>query len=568
MKAGIRTGAAACLRAIVTAAWAILSLSTAWAQPLNYGLRVMPPEPRVGEAFTLAIALPWPHPAQVSLEEPSVIGPADYLGFSIKPSAEGTSIELSFRAVGAGYVELAGLGVVVAGRRTRLGDIGVRLLPEAAAEPPVGRGRYRLPETIYAFMPTFISVLDERGEMAEARPRSAPGALLLDGDGGRGFWLVGDAPGTVVLPELELERGQGKLALAARTLTLAPPPGRAELTRALGKWRVGFEVLGRERGASPGERVFIEVWASGAGSVLHALAPKPRVAAPDGGAVELARSGVVERSWSMAEGADAELGLSGRVSAMFAFSPGSVGAYTISLEPYYWLDIRTGLVSAAEARAISVIVGPAEGRSWSPGPEQGARIAALASDSAVPPALRRAAALMDEGQGLAGLAQALSASRGLWPHPASRELIALASAALGLPPPKAERWPPPVYPLAAAAAGLAAALFAALSGKRRSDQARRGGIHRAAALLAAGLTVASLALAAVSCYERAAPRGVVAADALRSAPDERAATPFSVAPGSVFTVTRRGGAWLLASFDDDRSAWIRADHAFFVGTGR
>lgn len=568
MKAGIGRGAAARLRALVTAAWTLLSLGAAWSQPLNYGLRLAPPEPRVGETFILAIALPWSNPAQVSLEEPRVAGPADYQGYSIKPSAEGTTIELRFRAVGAGYVELGGWGVVVAGRRTALADLGLQLLAEASAAPPVGRGRYRLPEAAYAFMPIFASALDERGEAFDARPRSAPGVLLLDDDGGRGFWLVGDAPGTISLPALELERGQGRLAVAARALALAPPPGRAERTRALGSWRVGFEALGLELGASPGERVFIEVWASGSGSVLHALAPEPRVAAPDGGAVELALSGGVERSWVMAEGADAELGLSGRVTAVYSFIPRVEGSYTISLEPYYWFDTRSSRVVAAVARPISVLVSPAEGRSWAPRPEVGARIAALATDSAAPKELRRAAALMGEGKGLAGLAEALDASRGFLPHPASRELIALASAAFGLPPPKAERWPPPGYPSAAAAAALTTALAAALAGRRRSDKARGGGIRRAAAVLAAALSIASLALAAVSWYERAAPRGVVAADALRSAPDDRAATPFSVAPGSVFTVTRRGGAWLLASFDDDRSAWIRADHAVFGGTGR
>lgn len=566
MKAGIASGAAARLRAFAAAAWAIMSLGAAWSQPLNYGLRLTPPEPRVGETFTLAIAIPWNNPAQVSLEEPRVTGPADYQGYSVKPSAEGTSIELRFKAVGAGYVELGGLGVVVAGRRTALGDLGLHLLAEASAAPPVGQGRYRLPETAYAFMPNPISVLDELGQTVDAQPRSVPGALLLDG--GRGFWLVGDAPGTISLPGLELEREQGRLAVAARTLTLAPPPGRAEGTRALGAWRVGIQALGRERGASPGERVFIEVWSSGSGSVLHALAPEPRVAGPDGVAVELARSGGVERSWSMAEGADAELGLSGRVTAIYSFIPRVDGPYTISLEPYYWFDMRSGRVVAAEARPISMLVSPAEGRSWAPPPEVGARLEALASDRAVPAELRRAAALMGEGKGLAGLAEALGASRGFWPHPVSRELIALGSAAFGLPPPKAERWPPPGYPSAAAAAALATALAAALAGRRRSDHDRGGGIRRAAAVLAAALSIASLALAAVSWYERAAPRGVVAADALRSAPDERAATPFSVAPGSVFTVTRRGGAWLLASFDDDRSAWIRADHVVFGGTGR
>lgn len=568
MKALIGSGAAARLRAIAAAAWTLLSLGVAWSQPLNYGLRLAPPEPRVGETFTLVIVIPGTDSARVSIEEPRVAGPADYQGYSIKPSAEGTSIELRFKAVGAGYVELGGLGVVIAGRRTALGDLGLQLLAEAGAAPPVGRGRYSLPETAYAFMPILASVLDERGETVDARPRSAPGALLLDGEAGRGFWLVGDAPGTIGLPGLELERERGRLAVAARALTLAPPPGRAERTRALGAWRAGFEALGRERGASPGERVFIEAWASGSGSVLHALAPEPRVVAPDGGAVELARSGGVERSWSMAAGADAELGLSGRVTALYSFIPGVEGSYTISLEPYYWFDTRSGRVIAAETRSISMLVGPAEGRGWAPAPEIGARIAALAADSAVPAGLRRAAALMDEGKGLAGLAEALGASRGPWPHPASRELIALASAAFGLPPPKAERWPPPGYPSAAAAAALATALAAALAGRRRSGRARGGGIRRAAAVLAAALSVASLALAAVSWYERAAPRGVVAADALRSAPDERAATPFSVAPGSVFTVTRRGGAWLLASFDDDRSAWIRADHAVFGGPGR
>lgn len=568
MNAGLGRSAAARLRAIAACAFALLSLGAAWSQPLNYGLRVTPPEPRVGETFTVAIVLPWSNPAQVSLEEPRVAGPADYQGYSIKPSAEGTSIELRFGAVGAGYVELGGWGVVVAGRRTALGDLGLQVLAEASAAPPVGRGRYGAPETAYAFMPAFVSVIDERGETVEARPRSAPGALLLDGDAGRGFWLVGDAPGTIGLPGLELERGLGRLAVAARALTLTPPPGRAERTRALGAWRVGFEALGRERGASPGERVLIEVWASGSGSVLHALAPEPRVAAPDGGDVELARSGGVERSWSMAGGVEAELGLSGRVTAIYSFIPRVEGSYTISLEPYYWFDTRSGRVVAAEAGSISMIVSPAEGRSWAPSPEIGARLAALASDSAVPTKLRRAAALMGEGKGLAGLAEALGASRGFWPHPASRELVALASAAFGLPPPKAERWPPPGYPSAAAAAALATALAAALAGRRRSDKARGDGIRRAAAILAAGLSIASLALAAVSWYERAAPRGVVAVDALRSAPDERAATPFSVAPGSVFTVTRRGGAWLLASFDDDRSAWIRADHAVFGGTGR
>lgn len=564
-----RRGAAGRARGLLAAALALLPFVSAPAQPLSYVLRVMPPEPRAGEAFTLTIALPGFEPSQIGLEEPGVEGPAEYQGYTIKPSAEGTSIELRFRAIGAGQLELRGLGVAVAGRSTKLGDLNLHLSAEASAEPPVGRGRYRAPDTAYAFMPIFVSVIDERGESIEARPRSVPGALLLDADGAaeRGFWLVGDAPGAASLPALELKGRQGRLAVAPLALPLRSAPGQAELTRALGAWRVGIEALGRKLVASPGERVFIEAWAAGSGSVLHALAPRPRVDAADGLVVELSQSGGVERSWSMAEGADADLGLSGRVSAVYSFTPDSEGAYTIVLEPYYWLDTRSGRVSAAEARSISVIVGPAEGRAWSPDPELSARIAALAADSAVPAELRRAAALMGEGKGLAGLAAALGASRGLFPHPVSRELIALASAAFGLAPPQAERWPPPGYPLAAGAASLATALAVALTGRRRAYKARRGGLRRLAAAAAVAFSMASLALAAVSWYERAAPRGVVAADALRSAPDDRASTPFSVAPGSAFTVTRRGGAWLLAAFDDDRSAWIRAEHAVFGEKG-
>lgn len=563
-------GAVALLRGLAAAAWALACLGSAWAQALDYGVRVMPPEPRVGEVFTLTIDLPGQDASRLGLEEPSVAGPAEYLGYTIKPTADGASIELRFTALDPGYVELGGLGVVAGGRRTALGDFGLQVPAEPSAEPPVGRGRYRLPETAYAYMPTFVSALDERGEAAAARPRSAPGALLLDASGGidgRGFWLVGDAPGSIDLPELAVERERGRLVVAPRSLTLSPPPGRAELTRALGSWRVGIAAPDGDRGVAPGERAFIEAWAAGSGSVLHALPPRLRVEAPEGGVVELVRVGEVERSWSLAEGPDAELGLSGRVTASYSFVAAAAGSYTISLEPYYWLDTRSGRVVNAQARPVSLTVAPAELRSWAPGPEIAARLAALASDTTVPAAPRRAAALMAEGRGLAGLAEALRISRGPWPHPLSRELIGLGSAAFGLAPPKAERWPAPGYPLAAAAAGLAAALASAWTGRGRSERGRARGTRRLATALAAALALGSLALAAVSCYERAAPRGVVAADALRSAPDDRAATPFGVAPGSAFTVTRRGGAWLLALFDDGRSAWLRAEHAVFGGEG-
>lgn len=494
-------------------------------------IRILPERPVAGDDFAMEVGLPGERAETVEPLEPSVSGPARYLGFDVAPRGEasGAVVTFRFRALAPGRVDVAGLSARAGTRSLSFGSWSMDIV--APAEPArARRGSWRAPATVYEREAFRVAALDTRGEPAPCPGLALEGAILRpDPSGGPSLVAVAFARGTLSLPRLELSDEAGAFIVDSSEITVREA-GEADAVG--GPWRLRLSLDG---GVEPRVGALVSWDLRASGPALAGLAEPPRLSAldPSGAPLE-----TTSRAYDGIEpDGSSYVGLRG------SFLAERAGAYSLEPEPYSWLDTASGRVSLAKARPLRIMVHAPAPRAWEPTAELRT---ALERDS-----------IGDDEHGddeawrrrAAGYARILRAERGAFALPADARLAAAADAAFGnLRRPRGVL-PPFGWLASAAVLFLGLALFIRLACARRRLLAR--------AIVALGLALA--AAAGLSLAERSRPRFVALGGTLRSAPSLLAGAVGRAEAGSTGTVLEAAGDWAWVELDAGGEAWTSAD---------
>ncbi len=502
-------------------------------------IRILPERPVAGTDFSMEVGLPGERAEALAPQEPSVSGPARYLGFDVAPraGASGAVVAYRFRALAPGRVDVAGLSARAGTRSLSFGSWSLEVV--APAEPAKARrGSWLAPATAYEREAFRLAALGPRGEPVPCPGLALEGTVLRpDPSGGPALIAVAFAPGTIALPRLELSDEAGAFLVDAAEIAVRAAGGADAVG---GPWRLRLSLDGKEE-PRVGGLVSWDLRASG--PALAGLAQPPRLAAldPSGEPVE-----TTSRAYDGFEpDGSSYVGLRG------SFLAERAGAYSLEPEPFSWLDTASGRLSSAKARPLRIVAKAPVPRPWEPTAELRA---ALERDSSgerpgdIGPGPGEDGGEEAWRRRAAGYARILRAERGAFALPADARLAAAADAAFGnLQRPRGVL-PPVGWLASAAAACLGLALCTRLFRPRRRLLAR--------AVAALGLALA--AAAGLSLAELSRPRFVALGSTLRSAPSPLAGAVGRAEAGSTGRVLEAAGDWAWVELDAGGEAWMPA----------
>lgn len=539
--------------ASLIAAWSCLAPVSAAAQAPRV-TAIYPEKPEPGTVFVVAVDVPGENAADVEALEPSLSGPARYLGADVRPTPIATGatlVEFRFEATGAGKVTLRRIALRIRGVPVVLGAWVVDVA--AGAAPSNRAGTWVAAAKAWKGGAFMAAVRGPEGEPAECPPFALEGAIVEPVAGQPGlFKVIGVRPGKLSLPALEARDSAGSFSVHPAIVEIRPLPAAAAEAKAVGgPWKL---ILAEPRSPKNlrGEVVRWDLRLVGPRSIEAPEAPSIRVVAPSG-AIEVLGGG-------LGRIAATQRGETEVVSAG-AIVVKEIGKYRFSPEPYPWFDTETGTVKKTVAPAFSIeVIDPV--RSESPVPELVSKLAANAGRAGAGRddklRLERAAVSFVAGQRPAAYAEAMRLVDSAFP-PTGAAAIAAAMASTFGNLPRIGRVLPPYGIFAVAAVVLfaifiVATLVAGVDARKLDDVAPR----RTVRLAALALAVFSAAVAVASIAERAVPRFVSLGGECRAAPSEKASVRYKLAEGAEGRVIEKAGSWTLVEPFGVGPAWAKS----------
>lgn len=565
---------------------------------------IVPAEPVSGQEFALLIELAGLDGIRVDAMMPELSGPIAFVSSSVSPETgpdgrRGTLVRIVFRALDSGGAEIAGVGVVIGGSRRVLGSWAIDIRePSGAPRRVRAGGSWVGPVTVWRFEPFALAARDRDGRKAVPGAVRSAGLVFERVQQGSSTLIVGvalqDGPHTI--PETDAEGPKESLRLPSLAISVKAVPPEIERSRAVGSWTASLALLAGGADPAVGDEIAWEARATGRGSVPWAMPPTVSLTRPDGRTESLGAGA--------SSGTEAELDLetyTGYAFARGSFRADRPGDYTLGVEPYAWLDPADGQVRYATAVPLTVSVKPPAAPTWIPSdsaiacarrlvasavrrsPDAEAwrgvqaaaergdwrKASALADALAASPrdaatGMARAALRLLGGDRAKALQELCAYERAFLPPRFAAALAEEAAFSFGASDRPKDALPAPFwFSLSAASFGTCAALAAAVRLLRRRREAIDGapGVRargRYAAWACLALSLASVALAAASAWERSRIFVVSFGAPVRTMPSTLAATSFIAEPGYMGRAKAAGPSWLFAEFADGRAGWIEA----------
>ncbi len=537
------------------------------AAEIAYRLSVEPEHPRQGEAFEIVIEAEGL--SHVELEGCSLGEGLSLEASSVRPrvglAAARLGVEIRLRLVAAlpGARTIASIAVRGAEGRLVLGPVSIEVL-DAQGAGTLPAWRWEAPSSCYRYEAFAVRLEGPSEANVIARVGfPAPSGLALERAGSALAWVCTALDdGEFSLPEVEVEAGAFSGRAFPHSIAVKPLPAALATTRAIGEFRLSLEGP-RSAVLRVGERASFRLILKGRGNHPALILPPPRYMLDDR---------PLESEALACSRIDAVLpgpgGYEGETVLEVQVSPPRAGTLRVEAPPFPVLG-AAGRIEwlSAPPLTFEVRVLAHEGLG------DADPFAAWHETAAAPTASRRAApaeagirdaeAAWRRGERGKALALVCAAARTSPFDARLRTLASSLAAEIGAPTPLADRYPPPVLALgaAAAAASLAAVLIVAgraflpLRGGKAQRQGRRPAFEALGGLLLAA-ALALLALAALASREHKATYAVVWTDRALSIPSPKAEGGTPLVRGETGRVIGHSEGYVALRFPDGTLGWV------------